>query len=151
MGVYGMDGGAITVSQSTLNTADYGVFASENNTGAVAVSNNTFTGQNTGAVVLFYVPDPLVTNNVASGSSTNLAFQVISQSLDLNRLSGNRSSGWLAGFMVSGTLGAKGTWPAGGLPLILIESLDVPVGVTLTIAPGAVVKGDGGGACAQAE
>ena len=67
MGVYGMDGGAITVSQSTLNTADYGVFASENNTAAVAVSNNTFTGQNTAAVVLFYVPDPLVTDNLRVG------------------------------------------------------------------------------------
>ena len=54
---------------STLNAADYGIFTNENDTGAVAVSNNTFTGQNTGAVVRFYVPDPLVTNNVASGSS----------------------------------------------------------------------------------
>jgi urease beta subunit len=85
------------------------------------------------------------------GSGETPAYWVDSPALDLSKLTGNTASGTGSlGFGLSGTLATSATWPAEPFTLLLGDNtfndnrLDIPAGVTLTIAPGAVVKCEGG-------
>lgn len=48
-----------------------------------------------------------------------------------------------AGTSVGGMLSATTTWSAGGGPYLVTSTVQIPVGVTLTIEPGAVVRAQG--------
>jgi hypothetical protein len=138
--------GSITASHDTflVDVAAINV----DTTGAVIVTANTFTG-NSYTPVTIDAPTPTVANNSVSQSAGqgSPAFSVTGTALDADLLSDNAVSGGGAlGFAVGGTMGTTSTLDAESDPWE-VTYLDVPADVTLTVAPGVVVKGKGGGNC----
>ena len=119
---------------------DWGVDGGGN--GPVSVTNDSFGNDSEAAVVASSESTVTVADNTATGvSAGNTAYDVDAPALDFADLvNDTANSGSL--FEVSGTVTTSSTmqdlsgfaWEAG-------PSLDVPAGVTLTIAPGTVVKG----------
>ena len=80
----------------------------------------------------------------ACATPTNPAYYVDASALNAGLLGGNTASGGEPLFDLDGSIGTSSTLPASSVPWGLIENyyaLDVPSGITLTIAAGAVVKG----------
>ncbi|MGO9901984.1 MAG: hypothetical protein ACLP0J_20395 [Solirubrobacteraceae bacterium] len=130
-----------------------------NTSGSVVVKNDAFNEIGSNAVAVAGAPAPTVQDNSSHDSGGQLgAFAVESDSIDFALLGGNTASGTgMLAFNVNGTTGTSATLPT-GLPWVIgrFESfgghsglLDVPAGVTLTIAPGTVIKGDGGSNCSD--
>ena len=95
---------------------------------------------------------PTLTNNtfVATPAAGGFPYsaRVSSQSFDLDRLANNSSSGSPAGaavMMLIGAVGASSTLAAQPMPVVVAGTnhLDVPAGITATIAAGAVFKSVG--------
>jgi hypothetical protein len=130
-----------------------------NTTGSVTVTSDAFASQSDQAVGIYAAAAPTLQNNSSNGVGRGTpAFEVESSSLDASRLGGNSATGTgLQVVALAGTIGTSSTLPAqpaawqiGYLQTEGIGSsvvLDVPSGVTLRIAPGAVLKGLSGGYC----
>jgi len=102
-------------------------------------------------------PDPTVEDNSAtndgfvSGNQVAPAFSVTSSTLNPALLGGNTATGGEPLFQLGGTVGWSGTLPSGGVPWFINGNggkLDIPQGLTLTVAPGAIMKLQGGFDCA---
>ena len=145
--------GAIHLEKSSVRYGGVGGQTS----GSVVIKSNQFLS----ATVAIYAPSPTVQDNHAvngppvdapCGGCYMGAFNVGSDSLNFGLLGGNTVSGTgVRALEVSGTA-VTSTFPGGQLPLIIPNfsggygadpSIDVPEGVTLTFAPGTIVKGTG--------
>jgi hypothetical protein len=140
---------AIDATSSTFENSAGGVYA--DTSGSITVSDNSFDSIS-GPAVSVTAPAPTIENNTASNVGTpgsysgQSAYEVDASALNPDLLVGNSATGGWPLFSLTGsTVGSSGTLPAGGAPWLLSSgnssSLDVPAGVTLTIAPGAVFKG----------
>ncbi len=145
-GMYSQGSGAsIDLEHAKVSFAQTGVLAYGE--GGAVVKNDAFVSQSSGAVVISGVPSPTLLDN-SSVDSGGPAFGVRSGSLDAGLLGGNSATGGGSGVVaIAGTIGTSSTLPAEPAPWevgsrTFLEPLKVPEGQTLTIAPGAVVKGD---------
>jgi hypothetical protein len=115
--------------------------------GTVVLTNNTLSSM-TGYGFEVNAPSPTIEDNTATDVGTQgtyPAFYVNASALDPSSLGGNSASGGWPLFQLIGTVGSSGTLPAEGAAWSIDGgSLDVPAGVTLTIAKGAVFKNLGG-------
>ena len=126
-------------------------------TGGVVVTGNTLSSI-FGEGVYVIAPTPTIKDNTAVNVGTDTsgggaafwlpAYVVDASALDPALLGGNSASGGWPLFSLNGTVETSGTLPAEqaawfleeGLNLGISSGLDVPAGITLTVAPGAVIK-----------
>jgi hypothetical protein len=141
--------GSIDMENSTVAFDAAGVGGAA--LGTVVLENNTLQSI-ADAGFAINAPSPTIEGNEATDvgtPGTSTAFSVNSTSLDPSLLGGNSASGGWPLFQLVGTVGSSGLLPAEEAPWFLNDAiLDVPAGITLTIAPGAVVKGDMNGGLA---
>jgi hypothetical protein len=106
------------------------------------VENDTFTDMSHGAVML-YAESMSVHGNSVTNSGVFPAYWVLSDDLDLGEVNGNSASGSDADFYLGGQLTTSSTLTAGGAAWLIggCSGFTVPTDVTMTIAPGAVIKG----------
>jgi hypothetical protein len=154
------DAAQVTVSNCQFTDTNTGVTTlSGASTAAMSVTGSKFRNVETAASLNGAGPAPTLSGNTATAVG-GIAYNVSSQALNLAQLTGNTATGLkkatpapVLAMQVSGTLGTSSTWPADpkpDVPLLIRVLLDVPAGVTLTIDPGAVVKGEAGsGACGE--
>jgi hypothetical protein len=160
-GVGSSGGGSVDLEHAKVSYATTGVSA--RGEGALVVKDDAFVSQLDYAVLLVNFdagpPSPTLEDdssvNVGEGDA---AFVLRSQSLDAGLLGGNSATGGGSQVVeLSGTIATTSTlpaesaaWEVGGSNLVQ-EPLTVPAGKTLTIAPGAVLKGatDFGTNCAS--
>ncbi len=138
--------GAIDLEHANVKYGNWGVFA--NSTGPLSVANDSFTSIENSAVFGLNVPDPTIEDNSANGAGqssdgSDPAYFLDGAGLNPSLLGGNSASGGEPGFLISGQVSTSGTLPAEQAPWILNGSwsLDVPSGITLQVAAGAVFKG----------
>ena len=143
--------GSLDIEHADISYARIGVAnerAGAGAEGAAVLKNDTFTSEEYGAAVLEGPAPTLLDNSAINFGAGAPAFRVDSESLNANLLGGNSATG--SGSQVvqlSGTLGTSSTLVAEPAAWSTLSSLVVPAGKTLTIAPGAVLKGDGGNGC----
>ncbi len=140
------------LSYATIGLQAYGYGESS----AAVVKHNTFASQANGAVVIFTGNSaPTLQSNSSTDSGGNApAFAVTSNSLNAGLLGANSATGdGIPIVQLNGSLGQSSTLPAEpaawGLGNLVggPSYLEVPDGKTLTIAPDAVVKSEGGAGC----
>ena len=158
-GILATGSGSIDLEHANFSYSRWGV--QTNTTGSVTVKSNAFASQSQQAVGIFAAAAPTLQNNSSSDVAQGWqAFEIQSSSLDASRLGGNSATGTgeqvvgLGGTIAtSSTLPAEpAAWQIGNVQTLIgggDGSLDVPSGVTLTIAPGAVLKGLAGTGCAN--
>ena len=113
--------------------------------GPVVVDNNTFSNVPDGALEIGSTSTVQVTNNQASGVTPGTAaYDVNTPELKFATLTDNSANSG-SYFGVSGTVATNSTMQDETLPWSIDNEFDVPSDVTLTIAPGTVVKGQGPG------
>ena len=143
-GILATGSGSIDLEHANFSYSRWGV--QTNTTGSVTVKSNAFASQSQQAVGIFAAAAPTLQNNSSSDVAQGWqAFEVPSSSLDASRLGGNSATG--TGEQVvglGGTIATSSTLPAEpaawqiGIQTLFgggDGSLDVPSGVTLTIAP----------------
>ncbi len=139
--------GSLDLEDSVVEYAGTGVDA--NTTGSVVIKNDTFSSTVGSGVYLQPAGDPTVENNTAynTGAQPSAPAFFANGGLNPNLLSGNSASGGWPLFVIGGQVDTSGTLPAESIPWSvessLTSELDVPEGVTLTVAPGAVFKNFG--------
>jgi hypothetical protein len=124
---YGFNTGSVSITDTSFdNTMGCSVWLNENSLSSVPV-----------------IEDNSVTNAVGLGYGfgPNCGYYIRGDRLNLDEVSGNAASGG-AVFAVDGDV-ASSTWNPGPLGLVIANSLDIPEGTTLTVAPGTVVKAGG--------
>jgi len=100
------------------------------------------------------VTAPVIKDNTVTAAAGRAAYEISSPALDFAQLATNSTgSSAQPGFVVAGTVASSQTLPAESYPWLLTGiyqsgglsavGLDVPSGVTLTVAPGTVVKAYG--------
>ena len=151
--------GSLVVSNDTFSDGQWPMYVGDS--GSVSVTGNSATGTYAPAFTLI-APTPTVEGNsvssIVNASSQRPAFEIMGTRLNLSLLGGNSiEPGVGSGFQLAGTLGASGTlldepypWEMtsedSGINFLnpfLLNYVDVPTGVTLTVAPGTVVKSTG--------
>jgi hypothetical protein len=155
-------GGTVGGSGISSFTAVNDVFKSDSGLGeiiaqgaSVIVKNDTFTTPSQSAAIVSS-PALQLSGNTATGVATGTAYWADSSALDFAGLSSNTTD--QGGLAVSGNASTS-TW-SGSIPLLLHAGgegiygyfnlgtrLDVPSGVTLTLSPGSIVKGQGADYC----
>ena len=154
-GIWTSGAGAIDLEHAVLRYASTALWAT--GTGPTVVRDSSFAYQSNQAALL-WSPTPVLQNNTSLNAAV-AAFSVKGDALDAGKISGNSASGGLRPVIqLSGTVTTNSTLQAqpapyeigagdqpagGGNSFVLV----VPAGVTLTIAPGVVVKAAGGWAC----
>ena len=151
LGIGSSGGGSIDLEHAKVSYATTGVSA--RGEGALVVKDDAFASQMNYAVLLVNFnagpPSPTLEDDSSAGvGEGDSAFVLRSQSLDADLLGGNSATGGGSQVVeLSGTIAATSTlpaesaaWEVGGSNLVQ-EPLTVPAGKTLTIAPGAVLKG----------
>jgi RHS repeat-associated protein len=151
-GISAAAGGSVDLEHTAVSYAQIGLAGSGG--GSVVVKNDAFAASATNAVALSLTSAPTLEDSSSSGSGSDWpAFSVDSSKLNFGLLGGNSASGGgMRVFDVSGTVETSSTMPAGSLPWEVgyrdsainfggASNLDVPDGVTLTIARGGVLKG----------
>ena len=134
------DSGSVSLGYTTVEFATINVNA--NTTGSMSLTNDTF-GVTSQTGVLISAPAPTIQND-SSTTDGGAAFSISGSALNANLLGGNTASGSLPVFAITGTIGTSSTLSAQSAPWeISYDALDVPAGITLTIAPGTVVKSIG--------
>jgi hypothetical protein len=120
-------------------------------TGSATVTGDTFNG-GTGTPVTVWTPGPTIENNTVNQSTSTLSpAYAVGGAIDLNHIFNNTASGGGAhGFELGGpdsngnpitdTVTTSSTMDARSSPYEITAELVIPAGVTLTIAPGTVVK-----------
>ena len=148
--------GPINVSNDTFvgvahKTSGYysaGLTVNQNATGGSAtttVSGNMLENMDSTALSVNSQGSITVQNNKVSGG-TGDAFQLSSKALNPGSITGNTASGDLQNALsVEGTLAASWAMPYAGLPVVINGRLNVPEGVTLSMAAGTVLKFEGSG------
>jgi hypothetical protein len=156
-GVTATGAGSIDQENSLIENSNTGVSA--NTTGSVRLINNALTSIYFAGFLIFAAA-PTVEGNTATNVGqlpngsflTYPAYFVDASALNPALVGGNSASGGWPVFGLNGTVAVSGTLPAEEAPWLLYgpsdawgvtsTSLDVPSGITLTVAPGAVIKGD---------
>ncbi|MGC2487039.1 MAG: hypothetical protein WA359_12440 [Acidimicrobiales bacterium] len=151
-GIYVGGAGTLNLEHSTVEYAGYGASAVTAETSGTVTVDDDVVAQDDGTGVEVDSPSPTIENNsvVAASSYTSPtgidgAFEIYSSSLNLNLITGNSATGGTPTINVGGTVvtstlqGSATAWA-----VTPTDALTVPVGVTLTIAPGAVIKALGG-------
>ncbi|MEK9185517.1 MAG: right-handed parallel beta-helix repeat-containing protein, partial [Patescibacteria group bacterium] len=128
--------GALTMSNSIITRSAYGIFSE---TGTTTLSNNTLENNfEIGVDIRGEEPLTLLDNTFVGNKKTAY--------VDPSKLfihSGNTSADLTKkGFEMTGVLIQDITLHSADLPIIISGGLTIPVGQTLTIAPGAVIKLD---------
>jgi hypothetical protein len=149
-GIYGTGAySVIDVENDKVDNDAFGVEVGGDTNGSVVVKDNTFSSIQASAVYTWVTSAPTVEDNTAINAGENSsspAFWVVNLlndglDLDPNLLGGNTANGGYPFFVIGGEL-STGSLPAGGPTwLVTWTNLDIPSGVTLTVAPGTVVKG----------
>jgi hypothetical protein len=117
---------------------------------SLSVVGNNFSDLNSGVYVVMSGSSlPTVQNNATVGvigGTAQAAYFLIDASVNLHLLTGNTASGDAIGVfgLFGSTVAVSSSWSSSQLPLEIEDTLDVPAGITLTLEPGTVVKGDGG-------
>ena len=136
---------ALTVTNSAIENVNQGLIGSIGGGGPVVVDNNTFSNVPDGALEIGSTSTVQVTNNQASGVTPGTAaYDVNTPELNFATLTDNSANSG-SYFGVSGTVATNSTMQDETLPWSIDNEFDVPSDVTLTIAPGTVVKGQGPG------
>jgi hypothetical protein len=149
-GIGSSGGGSIDLEHARVSYARTGVFA--RGEGATVIKDDVFVSQEDGAAFVDNhgagAPSPMLEDDSSAGSGNGAAFVVRSLSLNADLLGGNSATGDGSQVVaLEGTIAATSTLPAEGAAWEVDpdelgqEVLTVPVGKTLTIAPGAVIKG----------
>jgi hypothetical protein len=145
-GIRADEEGSLEIQHTNINYAFVGVTGE--GSGTAVLENNTFDSPEYYAVQLNGPPSPTLLDNSASGFGSGPAFSVTSESLDANLLGGNSATG--EGSQVAqltGTLGTSSTLSPEPAAWSISQSVVVPAGKTLTIAPGTIIKGSGENGC----
>lgn len=145
--------GGLTLDNDRFDTELSGAVAAEGPK-SPSVQNNTMNDVGAPAVAISLADTPTVLNDTVTGQGSGAAFEVDGAKLDVSKIGGDTAPSGTT-FDLAGQIWQSGTLPALGIPwevgefdagtLTGTSCLDVPAGVTLTVAPGAVVKGTGGG------
>jgi hypothetical protein len=147
---------SIDVEHAKISYAGTGIWAVDEST--PVLKNNTFNAQLFGAAAITHTATPTLIGNTSTNAGSGPAFSVSSSFLDAGRLGENSATGGARPVVqLAGTVATSSTLPAQAAAWQLgkIEQpagsgppwkLLVPEGKTLTIAPGAVLKGEGGDA-----
>ena len=122
-----------------------------NGSGTTVIRGNLFTSEGLGAVSVNgeNAPPPTLEDNTAinagADDSAQPAFSIDSLSLDADLLGENDATGeGLNVVELTGAISTSSTLAAAPAAWGLHSGLEVPAGVTLTVAPGAVIKSFGG-------
>ena len=154
-GIYAGTPGSVDVEHANVSYAFDGV--QTYSTGATVLKNDSFSSSQYAAATVDGTSPTLEGNS--SKDAGAVAFSVWSEALNMNLLGGNSATGGtLPVVQLDGQLGPNSTLPAepAAWEVGVFEApqtqqfaaLEVPEGKTLTIAPGAVIKGKESGACA---
>ena len=135
-----------------VDYADTGVSPNASSSSASdVIRSNSFANESTDSVFGYdTATPPTLTNDNSINGGSGTAFALCSNHFNLNDIYGNTASGGSnPGLGLSGAVATTSTMTAEGAPYELqwmnYASLTVPSGVTLTIEPGVVVKGDPSG------
>ena len=115
----------------------------EENTGTQVIEYDTFASVGGAVELSIDGPAATVEDNTASAVTGSSAYAVSSDNLNFGLINGNSATSTTTGaqFYVGGTVGSSSTMVNQAIPWVAYV-LDVPVGETLTVAAGAVLKGD---------
>ena len=151
-GIRSSGGGSVDLEHATVSYATRAVQAE--GSGTTAIESDLFTSEGYGAVAVSNdeAPAPTLEDDSAIDASIDSGadpdFSVDSGSLNADLLGGNSATGGGSQVVqLSGVIGASSTLAAEPAAWGTSSELDVPSGKTLTIAPGAVIKGSGGNGC----
>ena len=155
-GIAVSESGSIDLEDTDVSYASTGVDA--DTTGPAVFKSDEFASSVYEAVLIAAAATPVVEHDSSTGLAQDQtpAFVVDSSSLDLDDIGGNSVTGsGVQAVGLSGTVATSSTltdqpgaaWDIGGFSSS-DGRLDIPSGVTMTIAAGTVIKGDGGsGGC----
>ena len=153
-GIGSSGGGSIDLEHAKVSYADGAV--SGTTSGTVVLKDDAFANSDNQAVGLIVNGTaPTIENNTSTGTTDNSypAFAVSSNDLDASDLSGNTATGTgVPAFALNGNIAATSTLASQPAPWLIQTSaniggytapagLTINSGVTLTIAPGTIVKG----------
>ena len=137
--------GSVDAEHAGVEYAYSGVWGST--TGAVKLVDDSFSSLSHGGVDVG-AGDVTAEDNSVTGGGSFPAYWVDSPSLDLGQVGGNSASGGIPGFYLAGTVSTSSTWQAEQAAWLIGTgcdgangTIDVPAGVTVTIAAGTVIKG----------
>ncbi|MGD0834598.1 MAG: kelch repeat-containing protein, partial [Candidatus Dormibacteria bacterium] len=145
--------GGLTIENDSFSS-EYGGVASSGSAAPV-IEGNTFVSPGGEAVSVIASGTPTVEANAVSGPD-GAAFAVDGLAIDPALLSGNTVSGGPSSFRLAGQVTTSGVLPSLDVPwqvgyfnwasgATTGACLDVPASVTLTLTPGTIIKGEGGG------
>ncbi len=145
-GIRADEEGSLEIQHANINYAWVGV--TSEGSGTAVLKSNAFDSPEYYAVQLNGPPSPTLLDNSASGFGSGPAFQVTSESLNAGLLGGNSATGEGSQVVqLTGTLGTSSTLSPEPAAWSISQSVVVPAGKTLTIAPGTIVKGSGENGC----
>ena len=133
----------VGVAHKTSGYYSAGLSVNQNATGGSAtttVSGNTLENMDSTALYVYSQGSITAQNNKVLGG-TGDAFEFSSKALNPANITGNTASGDLQNALgVEGTLAANWAMPYAGLPVVIHSRLNVPEGITLSLAAGTVLK-----------
>ncbi len=153
--------GGLTLANDRVSNGVLGAVLAEG-PAAPVIEGNTFvdpSSEGPAGVGVIASGTPTVENNSMSGGPQTGAFAVRGDAINPALLAGNTVTGGAGTFELAGQVSTSGTLPALNVPWEIgyLETsgqefspsscLDVLAGATLTLSPGAVVKGYGSGDC----